>query len=160
MKRKEKSAYEKRIESKRKSLEEAASAAGQKSLPTFFAKDAGATEKQVQQQHMLSVTESDVNVQGNQNDITDGRQSPQDTSSSIDAQPSCWYKSNKLDIDWLLLSEDCLKVTREVKDKCQRPVMKCLLCRKYELEVRRFANNQWRTLQEILGGRVPKARAF
>ena len=60
----------------------------QKSLLTFFAKDADATEKQVQQQPMLSVTESDVSVEGNQNDITDSRQSPQGTSTSVDAQAS------------------------------------------------------------------------
>ena len=51
--------------SKGKSLEEAASAKGQKSLPTCFA------------------TESDVSVEGNQNDISDGRQSPQGTSTSV-----------------------------------------------------------------------------
>ena len=55
---------------------------------------------------------------------------------------SCWYKGKKVEINWLLLSEDCLEVTREVKDKQQRLVMKCLLCSKYELEVRRFANNE------------------
>ena len=51
MKRKEKSGYEKRMESKRRSLKEAASATGQKSLLNFFEKNSGgsATEKRVQQ---------------------------------------------------------------------------------------------------------------
>jgi hypothetical protein len=51
MKWKETSGHEKRMESKRKSLKEAASATGQKSLLTFFEQNSGvsATEKQVQQ---------------------------------------------------------------------------------------------------------------
>ena len=139
-------------------MEEAASAAGQKYLLTFFGKNADVTDKEdqevqpLQQSIMLSVTErpeSDTSVEGNQDedDITDGRRSPQGTSTSADAQGSCWYKGKKLDINWLLLSEDCLKVTREVRDKRQRPVVKCSLRSEYELEVRKFANN----------GRIPLA---
>ena len=44
--------------------------------------------------------------------------------------------------------EDCLELAKEVKDNRQRPVMKCTLRSKYEMEVRKFANN----------GRIPLAR--
>ena len=37
--------------------------------------------------------------------------------------------------------EDCLGLAKEVKDNRQRPVIKCLLCSKNEMEVRKFANN-------------------
>ena len=56
-------------------------------------------------------------------------------------------KRKKLDIDWLVLSEECLELTKEIKDNRQRPLIKCLFCSKYEMEVRKLASN----------GRVPLA---
>ena len=144
MKRKQKSGHEKRLESKRRSLREAASATGQKSLLTFLKKDSdvSATEKPAKtpQQPLLSEQEGN-----NGNDIPVADQNLQATSKEI--QTSCWYKGKKLDIDWLVLSEECLELTKEIKDNRQRPLIKCLFCSKYEMEVRKLASN----------GRVPLA---
>jgi hypothetical protein len=77
MKRKEKSGHEKHI---KKSLKEAASATGQKSLLTFFEKNSNvnATEKRVQQA-LLSGKESNIIAKGDGNDLTVVSQSPQAT---------------------------------------------------------------------------------
>ena len=143
MKRKEKSGHENRLESKRRSLKEAASATGQKSLLTFLKKDSdvSATEKPAQtpQQPSLPEQEGNNKAGNNGNDIPVAGQSLQATSKEI--QTSCWYKGKKLDIDWLVLSEECLELTKEIKDNRHRPLIKCLLCSKYEMEVRRFASN-------------------
>ena len=118
MKRKEKSGHEKMHGSKRKSLREAASAAGQKSLSKFLKKnsDVSAMEKQVQpiQQPLLSENKSNITAGYNKNDITVDSQSSQII--SIETQTSSWYKGKKLDIDWLVSSEDWLEITRAIKD--------------------------------------------
>ena len=105
MKRKEKSGHEKRLESKRRLLREAASATGQKSLLTFLKKDSdvSATEKpgKMPQQPLLSEQEGDNKAGNNGNDIPVADQNLQATSKEI--QTSCWYKGKKLDIDWLVL---------------------------------------------------------
>ena len=55
----------------------------------------------------------------------------QETSvSTAESQAPLWFKGKKLDMNWLLLSEQCLNFKIEVKDKWQRPVMSRLLCRK------------------------------
>ena len=45
-------------------------------------------------------------------------------------------------MNWLLLSEQCLDLRREEKDKRQRLLMSCLLCRKYEGQVIKFTSNE------------------
>ena len=94
MKRKEKSGHEKRLESKRRSLREAASSTGQKSLLTLLKKDSdvSATEKPAQtpQQPLLPEQEGNNKAGNNGNDIRVAGQSLQPTSKEI--QTSCWYK--------------------------------------------------------------------
>ena len=92
MKRKEKSGHEKRLESKRRSLREVASATGQKSLLTFLKKDSdvSATEKPAKtpQQPLLWEQEGNNKPGNNGNDIPVADQNLQATSKEI--QTSCW----------------------------------------------------------------------
>ena len=63
-----------------------------------------------------------------------------------------WYKGKKLDLNWQLLAEPCLELRREAQKGQQRrrPVITCMLCSEYELEVKRFAVN----------GRIPIVRGI
>jgi hypothetical protein len=113
MKRKEKSGHEKRMRKSGKKLLQLVN--GQKSLLTFFEKNSNvnATEKRVQQP-LLSEKESNIIAGGDGNDLTVDSQSPQAT--SMETQTSCWCKGKKLDTNWLVSSEDCLELAKEVKD--------------------------------------------
>ena len=106
--------------------------------------DVSATEKGGLQP-LLSEKESNIIAEGNGDDMPVHVESPQ--AASKETQSSCFYKGKKLDMYWLVSSEDCLELAKEIKDNRQRPVIKCLLCNKYEMEVKRFANN----------GRIPLA---
>jgi len=58
-----------------------------------------------------------------------------------------WYRSKKLSISWLLLSESCLEIKTEMKDKKRRQLMTCSVCKEYENKVIQFSAN----------GRLPMA---
>ena len=58
-----------------------------------------------------------------------------------------WYRSKKLSVSWLLLSESCLKIKTEMKDKKRRQLMTCSVCKEYENKVIQFSAN----------GRLPMA---
>ena len=48
----------------------------------------------------------------------------------------------KLDVNWLLKTHDCLEIRKEIKDHRNPPIVKCLVCSKYELQVSKMnANN-------------------
>ncbi|CAB3977527.1 E3 SUMO- ligase KIAA1586-like isoform X2, partial [Paramuricea clavata] len=47
----------------------------------------------------------------------------------------------KLDVDWLLDAAKCLVLKKEIKDKRKRPTVTCLLCNKYEFQVRKMTSN-------------------
>ena len=74
---------------------------------------------------------------------------PDTAGSIIDSTDVSWYKGKKLDLTWLLLAESCLELGRKDQrgQKRRRPVVTCLLCSKYDLEVKRYATN----------GRIPVA---
>ena len=50
-----------------------------------------------------------------------------------------WYNEMKLDVNWLLKAHDCLEMRKEIKDHRNRPIVKCLVCSKYELQVRKMS---------------------
>ena len=58
-----------------------------------------------------------------------------------------WYRSKKLSVSWLLLSESCLEIETEMKDKKQQQLMTCSVCTEYENKVTQFSAN----------GRLPMA---
>ena len=45
-----------------------------------------------------------------------------------------WYNEMKLDVNWLLKTHDCLEMRKEIKDHRNRPIVKCLVCSKYDSE--------------------------
>ena len=59
------------------------------------------------------------------------------------SNPGCsWYKGNKLEINWLLLSNSCLEASkRTFKEDRARQYITCMLCQQYELEVKKFTVN-------------------
>ena len=61
-----------------------------------------------------------------------------------------WYRGKKLDLNWLLLAEDCLESSRAVFGKRKRQVITCLLCGNNESEVRKFKVN----------GRIPVTNEY
>ena len=68
---------------------------------------------------------------------------PDTAGSKIDSTDVSWYTGNNVDLKWLLLAESCLEVGRKDQrgPNRQGPVVTCLLCTKYELEVKRYATN-------------------
>ena len=50
-----------------------------------------------------------------------------------------WYNEMKLDVNWLLKTHDCLEMRKEIKGQRNRPILKCLVCTKYELQVRKMS---------------------
>ena len=50
-----------------------------------------------------------------------------------------WYNEMKLDVNWLLKAHDCLEMREEIKDNRNGPIVKCLVCSKYELQVRKMS---------------------
>ena len=50
-----------------------------------------------------------------------------------------WYNEIKLDVNWLLETHDCLDMRKEIKGQRNRPILKCLVCSKHELQVRKMS---------------------
>ena len=50
-----------------------------------------------------------------------------------------WYNEMKIDVNWLLKTQDCLEMRKEIKGQRNRPILKCLVCSKYELQVRKIS---------------------
>ena len=50
-----------------------------------------------------------------------------------------WYNEMKIDVNWLLKTQDCLKMRKEIKGQRNRPILKFLVCSKYELQVRKMS---------------------
>jgi len=152
MKKTEKSGHQKRLESKKRALKECASAVGQKSILSMFGKrDSDTVEvenaAEVLEEGLLhdesSPPSSKVAKSDTTNVITENAKQQ-------DEFGTHWYKGKKLDLNWLIMSESCLEVRYERKDKRQRPIMKCLVCNQLEMHVRRFTVN----------GRIPVAQGI
>ena len=47
----------------------------------------------------------------------------------------------KLDVSWLLKTNDCLEMRKEIKDQENRLILKCLVCSKYEFQVCKMSAN-------------------
>ena len=65
------------------------------------------------------------------------------SSKNSERQQQCqWYKGNKLDLNWLLLSNSYLETSKKMmNDHRKRQVVTCKLCQKYESHVKRFTVN-------------------
>ena len=161
MKRKEKSGYQKRLESKRRNLEATASAPGQRKIFDFGLKknnesspcgqaarstdaveeqneshfvNESSTEQETSTDQELSVTEE---MSASTEEMTHQSQSHSRQGTQIEM----WYKEKKLDASWLVSTNDCLAMKKQFVDKRNRLVIACLLCQKYEAEVTRYTIN-------------------
>ena len=149
MKRKQKCGNDKRIENKKKALSAAASAPGQQSLLGMFGtqKAGNSVAKLNFMEETVLAQPADELVQfsaGKQNEMVDDRDQLKKLSTKDDI---AWYRGKKLSVSWLLLSESCLEVKTEMKDKKRRQLMTCSLCKEYENKVTQFSAN----------GRLPMA---
>ena len=156
MKRKAKSGHQKRLESKSKAIRDAATARGQRSLLEMF--ESGGNSRKT--------TDDDIRIPGPDGPLTsklNAEELEDDDDAVILAQATLttdsknakpvpftssmskvndeWYRGKKLDLNWLLLAEDCLESSREVFGKRKRQVITCLLCGNNESEVRKFNVN-------------------
>jgi hypothetical protein len=165
-----KSGHQKRTESKRKALQQSANAPGQRSLFEMFRSTTtnsstttntereciGTAEERSNEiidfsgeksQHVelpdpvpvMVVVESDTEAKETTN--TCGNIATVSTSKSDSKNSNDWYRGMKLDVDWLLDAAKCLVLKKEIKDKRKRPTVTCLLCNKYEFQVRKMTSN-------------------
>ncbi len=176
MKRAVKSGHQKRVESKRKALEQSANAPGQLSLLEMFRSTSTnsstttntdsecidtveempseimefACEKSQHVEYpdpvpVMVVVESDTEVKETTNASNQNCENVETVSTSKsdfkDSKSNDWYKGMKLDVDWLLDAAKCLMLKKEIKDQRKRPTVTCLLCNKYELQVRKMTSN-------------------
>ena len=152
MKKKEKSGHQKRLESKKRALKECASAVAQKSIFSMFGKKDSDT---VEVENTAEVLEE--GLLHDESPPPPSKVAKSDTTNVTtenakqqDEIGTHWYKGKKLDLNWLIMSESCLEVRYERKDKRQRPIMKCLVCKQLEMHVKRFTVN----------GRIPVAQGI
>ncbi len=94
---------------------------------------------------VMVVVESDTEVKETTNTSNQNHENIETVSTSKsdfeDSTSNDWYKGMKLDIDWLLDAAKCLVLKKEIKDQRKRPTVTCLLCNKYELQVRKMTSN-------------------
>ena len=110
MKRKKKCGNDKRIENKKKALSAAASAPGQKSLFGMLgnqksgnsAVNSNPTEETVSAQPTDELVQFPADKQNEMDDDGLKKFSTKDD--------TVWYRSKKLSVSWLLLSESCLGI--------------------------------------------------
>ena len=144
MKRTNKSGHQKRLEAKKKALEQSAACSGQKTLfdmlsrPSSTSKTTLATTGQAHASMIDTTTET--------NNETTVTMLEEIQISSVPVLPQHvsspdWYNEMKLDVNWLLKTHDCFEMRKEIKDHRNRPIVKCLVCSKYELQVRKMSAN-------------------
>ena len=156
MKRKQKCGNDKRNKNKEKALVAAALAPGQKSLVGMFCQQtvkpsSSISKESIEAPEVVHVGEekfaSSSKEKNEQNDKQNEIEQPESKEGEAN---SMWYKGKKLDSSWLILSECCLKIHTEMKNKKRRQVMTCCvrnMCKKYEEQVVKFSVN----------GRLPMA---
>ena len=144
MKRTNKSGHQKRLEAKKKALEQSAACSGQKTLFDMLSRSSStskttlATTGQAHASMIDTITETNNEITvttSEEIEIASVLVLPQHVSSPD------WYSEMKLDVNWLLKTQDCLEMKKEIKDHRNRPIVKCLVCSKYELQVRRMSAN-------------------
>ena len=147
MKRMQKCGNDKRIENKKKALSAAASAPRQKSLLGMFG-----NQKAGNSAIKSNLTDETVSAQPTEELV----QCPTDKQNEMDddqlkkfsaKDDTVWYRTKKLSISWLLLSESCLEVKTKMKDKKRPQLMTCSVCKEYEKQVTQLSAN----------GRLPMA---
>lgn len=100
--------------------------------------------KHVQAEHpvpVMVVVESDTEVKETTKTSNQNCEYIETVSKSDFKNSNDWYKGMKLDVDWLLDAAKCLVLKKEIKDQRKRPTVTCLLCNKYELQVRNMISN-------------------
>ena len=145
MKRTNKQDTKKDLEAKKKVLEQSAACSGQKqtlfdmlSRSSLTSKTTLATTGQAHARMIDTTTETN-----NETTVT----TPEEIKiSSVPAllqhvSSPDWYNEMKLDVKWLLKMHDCPEMRNEIKDHRNRPIVKCLVCSKYELQVRKMSAN-------------------
>jgi len=135
MKRKQKCGNDKRIENMKKALSAAASAPGQKSLLGMFGnqKSGNSAANSNPTEETVSAQPTDELVQfpaDKQNEMDDDELKKFSTKDD-----TVWYRSKNLSISWLLLSESCLEIKTEMKDKKRQQLMTCSVFKEYENKV-------------------------
>ena len=133
MKRKQKCDNDKRIENKKNACNAAASATGQNSLLCMFgnqkAGNSAANSNLFEKNISAQPTEKLVQyLADKQNEIDDDELKK----FSINDE-TVWYRSKKLSVSWLLLSERCLEVKTERKDKKRWHLMICPIYKEYDI---------------------------
>ena len=117
MKRKQNCGNDKRIENKKKAQSAAASAPGQKSLLCMFgnqkAGNSAAKSNLTEETSSAQPTDELVQLSADRHIEVDYHQL-QKFSTKND---TVWYRSKKLSLSWLLLSESYLEVKTEMKEK-------------------------------------------
>ena len=142
MKRTNKSGHRKRLEAKKKALERSAACSGRKTLFDMLSRSSSTSKTTLATTGQAHASMIDTTTEtNNETTVTTPEEIEISSVPVLHVSSPDWYNEMKLDVNWVLKTHDCLEMSKEIKGHRNRPIVKCLVCSKYELQVRKMSAN-------------------